>query len=225
MNLGAFVSRIRRQMPSATVESISDAELWSEINLAVDECNRYAQVYKGYTEFSSVVGKQIYPLSQYVPNYNGISKDGCWYLVGTSLKELFPKTIRWLDLWIRNWKDMTNGEPQWYWVEGNDLGLYPKPATSSTLRIYHLLKATPMDNSNNYPWTNTTSEVMALQPMDGAIVAYVRWKISSAVGQPGQSDPLYSEYLREIKRAQTQIRRRPDIMSHWDSFVRIDNNA
>jgi len=223
MNLGMMTNRVRRQLPSATVESVSDQSIWDELNLGVDECNRYTQVYKGYTEFSSVANQQIYALSTYVPKYLGITKGGCWYLVGTSLKELFPKTIRWMDLNIRNWRDLSAAEPQWYWAEGDDLGLYPKPSTASTLRIYHLKKSIPMDNANNYPWENTTTEITALQAMDNAIIAHAKWKLSTAVGK--EQDTFYAEFIREIQKAQTQIRRRPDIASHWDNFIRIDGQT
>lgn len=219
-----MINRIRRQLPSATVESVSNDDIMTELNIGADECNRYAQIYKGYTEFTSEIGKQVYALSQYVPNYLGIEKSGVWFLVGTSLKELFPKTKRWLDLNIRNWKDLGSGEPQWYYVDGNDLLLYPKPSTASTVRIYHLLKATPMDNLNNYPWLNTTTEVTALQPMDKAIIAHARWQLSPAVGKL-EDDPNYSRFLLAVKDAQTQIRRRPDISSNWDNSIKVENNA
>jgi len=226
MTLSEMTTRVRNQLPAATVESVSDDIIWRELNIAVNECNRLSQVYQGYTEFTTVVDKQIYNFSTYVPLYLGMAKDGVWFNnSGTSLKELFPKTIRWLDLWIRNWRDLTSGEPQWYWVLGDDLGLYPKPSTAATLRVYHLKKATAMDNANNYPWTNTTTEVTALQAFDKPITTYARWALTSAVGVPTNEDPLYKRFLLEVKLAKEQTNRRPDWSSHWDSPMRIDTNA
>lgn len=225
MNLGLMTQRVRRQLPTATVESVPDSVIWAELNQGVDECNRIAQIYKGYTEFTSVAGKQIYPLSTYVPRYLGMSKDGVWYLVGTSFKELFPKTIRWLDLWIRNWRDLGSAEAQWYWVQGNDLGLYPKPSSATTVRIYHLLKSIPMDNADNYPWENTANEIGALQAFDDAIIAYARWKLCIPASKEAMDKDLYAEFMREIVKAKTQVNRRPDMTSHWDNFIRIDGRA
>ena len=225
MKLSEMIYRTRRRLPSATIESVSDQEIIGELNRGVDECNRLAQCYLGYTEFPSVIGKQIYSLSGDVPRYLAISKDGCWFKATTSFKELFPKTIRWLDLFIRNWRDLGNAEPQWYWVQGNDLGLYPKPNVVGTLRVYHLKNSIPMDNLNNYPWENTTNEITALQGFDDAIVAYACWKIAPAVGQTGLENPYYAEFVREVHKGQTQTRRRPDISSHWDNYIRLDQNA
>lgn len=227
MNLGRMISRVRRQLPQASVESISAEDITAELNAGVDECNRLSQVFKGYTDVVAEVGKQIYPLHTYVPRWLGSSKNGVWWFdvtTGTSYW-LFAKTIRWLDLYIRNWRDQVAGHPQWYWTEGNDLGFYPKPSTAGTIRVYHLLKATPMDNNNNYPWENLTTEITALQAFDDAIIAYARWKLSPAVGDAGEANPLFKEFMYEVNKASQQTKRRKDMMSDYDTYIRMDGQT
>lgn len=224
MTLGQMIQRIRRQMPSLTEESAPDQVLTDELNHACDEINLLAQSYHDYTEFSTVAEQQIYHISTYVPRYLGMKKNGVWWYTSAGASwYLFPKSLKWLDLNIRNWRDSASAtNPTWYWIEDDDLGLFPKPSGVNTVRIYHLMKAVPMDNLSNYPWYNTTTENMALRPFDNALVAYARWALSPAAAQPSSEDPLYNRFLAEVNKARTQANRRPDFTSDFDYFERID---
>lgn len=223
MTCGEMIARIRRQLPAATVESISDDDIRTELNIGVNEANRWTQVYKGYTEFSFVPEQQIYSLSEYVPDYLGITKTGVWWQDASEKFQFrVSKTIKWLDLHIPNWRDAGSGQPFWYWIDGDELGFYQKPSTAYTVRMYHLKKATSMDNNNNYPWKNTTTEVTAFQGIDDAIIAYARMRLSPAVGKDGNENPLYQEFIREINKARQQIRRRKDLMADLDTYERLE---
>lgn len=223
MNCGEMLNRLRRAIPSLTVESASDDVLRGELNIAVNEVNRWAQAYTGYTEFNFVPEQQLYPISQYVPRYLGITKSGVWWQDASSTFQYrIAKTMRWLDLTIPNWRDAPSGQPFWYFIDGNNIGFYQKPSTAYKVRVHHLMKAIPMDNNNNYPWENTTTELTALQPLDDAIVAFARFRLSPAVGKEGNENPIWQEYLREINKAMQQIRRRKDLTSDADSFERVE---
>lgn len=224
MTAGQFIQRVRRMLPSLTVESCPDQVILDELNHGCDEVNMMAQSYHGYTEFSSVPNQQIYSISANVPNYLGIKKNGVWwYTTANKSWYLYPKSLKWLDLNIRNWRDSAAGvNPTWYWIEDDDLGLFPKPSGTNTIRLYHLVKATPMDNLNNYPWKNSTIEDLALRPFDNALVAYARWALSPAAAQPSKEDPLYARFLAEVNKARSQANRRPDFTSDFDYFERTD---
>jgi hypothetical protein len=224
MNLGQMISRVRRMNPGATVESISDQVITDELNHGCDEINLLTQTYFSYTEFNSVANQQMYSLPIYVPTYLGIRKEGVWWYTSAGKSwYLFPKTLKWLDLHIRNWRDAAAGNnPTWYWIEGDELGFYPKPSGVNKIRMYHLKEATKMDNSNNYPWTNTVLELGSMRPYDNALVAYARWAISPASATPSKEDPLYQRFLAEVNKARTQANRRPDFTSDFDYFERID---
>ena len=225
MTLGELVLRVRRQLPAATVESIPDSTIWGELNIGVNYVNRKAQVYQGYTEFSFVLEQQIYSISDIAPNYLGIVKSGIWWKDDSdTFKYRIATTRRWLDSKIPNWRDASSGVPFWYWIDGDELGFYVKPSTAWTCRIYHLMKAVSMDNANNYPWKNTTTEVTSLQPLDDAIVSYAIWKLSAAVGKDSNATPEEALFLREIQKGMQEIRRRKDLTSDVDAFMRMDTN-
>lgn len=223
MTLGQMISRIRRQLPAATVESVSDSDITNELNHGVDECNLIAQVFWNTTTINLAAEQQTYSLSVYVPGYLGLMKSGVWYFnsSGTS-KYLFAKTLRWFDLYQRNWRDLTSGEPTWYWIEKDELGLYPKPSESNTLKVYHLKQATAMTANDNYPWNNTTSELTSLRAFDNAIIAYAKWKLSPAVGKDDKEDFNLKEFQYEVTKASQQVKRRRDLMSDYDYYMRVD---
>ena len=211
-------------LPSLTIESCEDSVIAQELNHGCDEINLLAQAFHGYTEFSSVAEKQIYSISENAPRYLGMKKNGVWwYTTAGASWYLFPKSLKWLDLNIRNWRDSASGtNPTWYWIEDDDLGLFPKPSGANTVRIYHLMKAVPMDNNDNYPWENKTTENLAMRPFDNALVAYARWALSPAAAQPSKEDLLYARFMAEVNKARTQANRRPDFTSDFDYFERID---
>ena len=223
MRLQDFIARIRRQIPSLTVESMSDAEITTELNISVNEINGLTQIYQGYTEFNFVPEQQIYKLSDVCPNYLGVTKNGVWWQDASgTFQYRIAQTITWLDKTIPNWRDAQSGGSFWYWINGNDLGFYPKPKEAYKCRIHHLMKATPMDNANNYPWLNTTTEVTAFQPLDKAIVALTRMRLSPSVGKEGNENPLEQEFKRELKDGMQVIRRRKDLLADNNYYQRID---
>jgi len=201
-------------VPSAKKSAISDSKVTTLLNQGCDEVNLLIQIYKGYTEFTSEADTGIYSLASNVPNYLGMSKNGVWWTTASStLQRLFPKTMKWLDKRKENWRDGASGEPQYYWQEGDDLGFDPTPSAARTVRVYHLMKATPMTTSTKYPFTNGDSEVTAFRPLDDAIVAYARWKVANMLGKDKLGVLTEQEFIEITKRKARQVRRRPDITS------------
>lgn len=223
MICGDMVKRVRSQLPPATIESVAESDIIRELNTGINAVNMLTKVYRGYTEFMTVAGQQIYNLSSVAPLCLKIWKPGVWwYNTNGSSKYLFRKTMSWLDISIRNWRDSAAGDPNWYWQESDDLGLYTKPATANTVRIYHLSKGTAMDSLDNYPWKNSTTEVVVFQPLDDAIIAYAKWKFAPAVGKEAIEDPRYMEFIRECRKGKAQINARPDMLADIDYYPRID---
>lgn len=225
MTLSEMISRVRRSLPSLTVESASDDVIRGELNIGVNEVNRRCQVYRGYTEFNFVPEQQLYKLNEVCPRYQGITKNGIWWKDDSGkFKYRVAKTMRWLDSQIPNWRDAPSGIPFWYFIENSFIGFYQKPSGSQKVRIHHLMSPVPMDNGSNYPWENTSSELTSLQSLDDAIIAYAVLKLSPAIGQDNKETPAEALFAREIAKAMQQIRRRPDLMSDVDSFMRLDSN-
>jgi hypothetical protein len=156
----------------------------------------------------------------------GITKSGVWFFdsAGKS-KYLFPKTRRWLDLYIRNWRDQGSGDPNWYSIEGDELLLFYTPDAARTVRVHHLKKSTPMDNLDNYPWWNRPTELTALRFYDNAIIAYAIWMLSPALMDKENRNYYEQQFYAKVKMANSQCKRHPDMTTDYDYFIRPDIGA
>lgn len=215
MKLSRFLTRLKIAIPNLKETGATDDDLAAILNEAVDEVNLLAKVYKGYTDFNIIADQSIYQLSVIAPRYLGIDKKRV-YLKNSNgdWKYVDPKTKDWLE---KIYPDYLNASsvslPQWYWVEGDELGFHQPPSTAylSGGRIYHLLKRVDMVNADSYPFSGGLVEITALKPLDDAILAYARWKLAPAIGAVTDADLRWKEFLLEVKRGCKQINRRLDI--------------
>lgn len=214
MKLSQFITRIKIQVPNIGADDDAITDL---LNKGCDQVNLLTKVYRGYTDFNIVADQAIYNFSTIAPTYLGMDKKGV-YLKDSNNNwvELYPKSKDWL---AENYPDWLNADsvamPQWYYVEADELGFYQPPSTSlsSGGRIYHLKKRTDMSSGDHYPFTGSSTEITALTPLDDAIVAYARWKLSPAVGAVTDADLREQEFLKECRKGAMQIKRRPDLTS------------
>lgn len=224
MTLGDFIQRIKLQVPNLGQTGVTDAYLRTLINSAVDQVNLLAKVYSGYTDFNIEAEKRIYDLSDVVPLYLGKDKRGLFFKNSEDKwEDLIPKTEAWLAERYPDYLNATSVDlPEYYYITGDELGFYPPPSTSKTLgaRLYHLKKATAMTNDAHYPFKGTTTEVTAFRPLNDAIIAYCRWKLSPAFGAVTDADLREREFLAECRKGAMQVRRSPDIMN--DSSVKVN---
>lgn len=225
MKQSRFISRIKAQIPNIKETGVTDQEIMAYVNEGVDQANLFMKVYQTHTDFNVTAEKQIYSLAEIAPTYLGMVKKRAYFLDANSAwQPILPKTLDWIAKIYRQFLNVTSTSlPQWYWIEGDDLGFYPPPSITQASggRLYHLKKATPMGNDDHYPWTGTTVELTALLPADDAIIAYVRWKLSPAIGSVTDADLRYAEFIKECRRAAMQIKRRPDMTFDQEYRIRI----
>lgn len=216
MTLTQLIQRFRIQVPDAKKSVISDADITTMLNEGVDKVNLIAKIYKGNVLFAMTENDQDYNLSSVASDFVGPDKSPARFLNSDSqYKKIWPKTRAWMDKKIENWIDAAAGDPQYYWFDGDEFWVYPKPSAtrSDGFKLYGLLSAVAMDSGDNYPWNNTVNEIKAFRPMDLAIVAYARWQISPALGKDALGKTDYEGFLKEVNRGMRQVLRRRDIMN------------
>lgn len=215
MNLGQLKKRCKLAVPNVKTSGIDDDALADLINYACDAANLLAKVYKGYTDFDIVAEKQIYNLSSVAPLYLGSDKRGAYFKDSNDKwQDVIPKTEAWLRRVNPDYLNSSSTAiPQWYWVDGDELGFQPKPSTAKTsgARIYHLKKASPMSTDGTFPFSGNATELVYLRPLDDAIIAYVKWKLSPSFGKVTDSDLGEREFISECQKAAKQIKRRRDL--------------
>lgn len=224
MKQSEFIQRIKLQAPNLGQTGITDPYLATLLNSGVDEVNLLCKVYKGYTDFTISADKRVYSLAESAPLYLGADKRGLFFKnTDGDWKKLIPKTEAWLS---QKYQDYLNASsvalPTYYYLDGDDLGLYPPPSTTTALgaRIYHLKKANPMASGDHYPFSGSATEIVALKPLDSAIISFVLWKINPAFGTNTDTDLRERDFISECRKSSAQIKRRPDLSISSDNKAR-----
>jgi hypothetical protein len=225
MTLSDLLQRIKLQVPNINEIGVSDPYLTTLLNQACDQVNLLTKVYKTDTVFNIEADKMVYNLSSIVPTYLGSDKRGLFLLDANSeWQDVIPKTEAWLS---ETYPDYLNSSsvatPQYYWIDGDDLGIYP-PASSDTTnggKLFHLKKSTSMTEGTHYPFTGSATQITAFIPLDDALIAYVRWKLSPAFGQVTDIDLREREFISECRKGAMQIKRRKDLMNDSATYMRL----
>jgi len=224
MNLGEFVQRIRLQVPNIGETGVTDAYLRTLIGSAVNAVNALCKAYAGYTDFNIEADKRVYDLSTVCPTYLGRDKRGLVYKDSSDKwQDVIPKTEAWLS---ERYPDYLNAAsaaiPQYYYIKGDELGFYPPPSTTKSLgcRLYHLKKGNAMTNDAHYPFSGSATEISAMLPLDDAIIAWCRFKLSPAYGAVTDVDIRYREFILECQKGSMQIRRCPDISNSMENGIK-----
>lgn len=226
--------RVRQQIPSlGGTGDVPDSTIQAALNQGVVKVNLITQCYQSVIKVvntPAVAGTpQQYSLSQICPGYLGMRKSGVWWFqTDGSSQIMYPVTRRWLDLYVPNWRDQSpvSSNPTWYWHEGDQLGFYPGSTQQSSnaakdFWVYFLLFPTPMDNPNNYPWTNQATEFTALNCMDDAIIAYAVSKLAPAVMDKEGRNYYDLQFKQECQYGAAQVRRNPDMTSSYQYYIDI----
>jgi hypothetical protein len=225
MTASEFVARIKLQAPNLGQSGVTDAYMISLLNTACNAVNALCKVYSGYTDFNIEANKRIYDLSTYVPTYLGRDKRGLFIKdADGNWNDVIPKSEAWLAERYPDYLNASSVElPEYYYIGGNELGFYPPPSTDRTegARLYHLKKANPMTADGHYPFSGTTSEITAFIPLDDALLAWCRWKLSPAFGAVSDIDLRYREFLIECQKGAAQVRRSPDLMNDLGKGIKI----
>ena len=225
MKLSRFLVRLKSEVPSINQIGATDDQLTDILNEGVDKVNVFTKVYKGYTDFAIEAEKQIYNLSTVVPTFLGISKPGVFFKDSNSAWQVvYPKTLAWLSKTYPTFLNASSvAVPKWYWQEGDDLGFHNKPSTSlaNGCRIYHLKKGTPMSSGDHYPFTGSTTQITAFEPLDDGILAYAKWQLTPAFGKMIDIDLGEQRFLKECRKGAKQIKRRPDLTLDSSYGIRI----
>ena len=220
MTLDQLIERFRLQVPDAVSSAIPNSVLTTLFNEACDKINLLIRVYNNTFTFTMTENVQTYSLSSVAPTMLVTGKSKARYLDSNSkYQRLWPKTRAYMDERVPSWLDADAGEPQFYWFDGDEFWVHPKPSAtrSSGFKLYGPRTAVAMSNGGHFPWVGTTTEIKAFRPLDLAIVAYARWQISPSLGKDAKGQLDYQGFIEEVVRGSRQVKRRPDL-SHSSTY-------
>lgn len=214
MNLADLKQRCKLKLPNLGQTGVTEEYLTELLNQAVDRCNEVAKIYTKKSYFNIVANQATYLLSENVAEYLGLISTPLYFLTSSGAwKKVYPKTKAFIE---RTFEDFLNAEsvdlPQYYYVNGDELVLYPPPNTSRDdgAMLEHLRTGSPMSNDNHFPFTGSETEITAFRPMDEGLVAFVKWQVEPSYGKVSDTDLGEQRFNSEVRKAKRKIKRRPD---------------
>jgi hypothetical protein len=225
MTLGEFKTLIRSMVPSANRGAVDNTLLEVLINKGVKEVNNLAMGYCDEVYFSIVADIEKYNIRDIATDFVIPGKSGMWMNKGTvaapTWDQLDAVNRAYLDRNHPNWINTGSGTPLYYFVEAGKVITYPTPdaALANGFWFPDYIKApTKMTVDTQYPFTATTSELSDLEPLDDAIIDYVRWHLKHSVGSDQKGLVTRQEFEGVVRRCSRLIGRRPDYISNHRKF-------
>ncbi len=205
-----------RQLGRAMIpgsKGIDNATFDLILNEGVNDVNTFVVCFKSNGKFNVTAGQSEYNLSIVLTNYLTPDKSCLWWNNGTMWKPVYPRTLKWLDENVPNWRSLGNGTPLYYSVDGDVLTVSPPPQTTlaSGFWFYYGKKATPMTQENHFPFSGTAVEFTHLSMFNMAIIKYLKWVLDPMLNKDGDANLSYQEYLRERAEKKALFERRIDI--------------
>ena len=216
MNLGNLKSLSRAQNPGAKLQKVGDTVLQLIINQGAIEISAYTICLKARQKFDVVEDVDEYLISEEISDFLVMDEPGIWWNDGSNWKKLLPETLKSLDEYWPNWRDLTSGDPTKYTIDGDILTIVRPPDTALVKGFwaYYGKKPVTMTKSSHYPFVGAANENPRLTIFDSTILAYVKWQLSSMLNKGVEADKYMQLYRVDREEKNGLFNDRPDISSH-----------
>lgn len=217
----------RAMMPGMKTDVLPDTSTSTQagldlvLNEGVKDISDFTACLPTNKKFNAVASQGTaanpYIISSVIGNFLTMGGGGFLWNEGTATvpqwKKLNPRTIEYLDENRSNWKEVADGTPEDYAIDGDNLYVIPAPVSSLTegLWLFYSKSPTTMVNANVYPFSGTTTELTHLSKFDMAIIYYARAKISPMLNKETGENLSFVEYKNERQEKFNLLRRRGDL--------------
>jgi len=221
MNWGDLKEFARAGTPYAKNSAVSNTIVERVLYKGVVEVARRTKCLSKNKTFNLVAETSEYTISQHVSDFLLMDKPGLWWYNGTDYRQLEPKTRKWLDDNITNWRTLDSGTPRYYYQEQNVLGIYPKPDTTESdgAKIYYFAKPTKPSTDEQYAFEGAT-EISSLEILEDCILNYFRWKTLPMLTKDDEYNRAENQYKRSLVEVIKLIKERPDISASKETRLR-----
>jgi hypothetical protein len=212
-----LLSYSRLRIPEAQSAVISDANMLILTNQICKEFVDLTECLPTYTRFNATAEQQEYSIATNVSTYLRIRDEGLWwyYSTGSTWKRLKAYTLDRLIQEEETWINRSSGSPLKYWIEGDTIGIHPKPDTSDTtygFRLYHFAQSTNMSLDTHYPFSGSTTQYSHLAHHDETIVDGVRYKVKQILGKHQQAEEAKSLFFAKCEKIRGELKDRKDLL-------------
>ena len=227
MNLGNLRVLARLTIPEAKINRINNTNLDLIINEVVKDINLRLKLLNQDEKFDVTAEKYKYDLSssaETVTRFAKIDDLGLYWNAGSSTTpdwtRLIPKTLKWLDDNIPQWRDAGSGDPLYYAKKGKYLYIHPTPDTALTdgFWLYFIEGAQAMSEDAHYPF-GYSSEIEEYAILTDAIIKGIEWWITPMVGE--EKGSILEEYLAILNIKKSMLKENLDITSDKETRLRV----
>lgn len=220
MKLSELKTMVRARIPAAVISSVDNTTLELVLNEATLAVARDTECLKKEDSFDSTAESGIYVLPSIISDFLGVTKEGIWFYNGAQYKELFPKTLQWMNKYLSSWRTQESAElPVYYWIRRGVMSVHPKPSGSVTdaFLIYYFARPTQMSHADHYPFhvgSTQTQEDSELSILSETIVLKAKHLVYEMSGNEAEAQKQLGYYLIDVEKKKAQLEMRPDIANH-----------
>ena len=218
MQWSAMLSYLRIKIPECSSTVISDANMLIIGNLVFKEFADLTECLPTYTQFDTVNGTQIYLVSAEIPTFLRMRKEGAfWYdTTNTRWIQLRSRTFAQISEREKTWINRAAGTPLYFWIEGNEIGLHPKPNATTTgstgVRVYHFAQSTDITLGTQYPFSGSTTQYPHLAHYDEVLVEGVKYRVKDILGKKSEAQTVQAIFYAKCEKIKNELNERPDLI-------------
>jgi len=217
----------RAMIPSLKLDVLPDVTTSTQVglDLLLNEAVKDIAVYTGCLsankKFNAVASQGTvanpYIISTVIGNFFTPAGGGICWNQGTvavpQWKTLNPRTIEWMNDNKPNWREIAEGTPEDYVIDGDNVIITPAPDTSLASGFWMFYGKAPvtMTASNVYPFTGNTTELTHLSIFDMAIIYYTKNRIAPMFNKETNENLSLAEYMKEREEKWRLITKRDDL--------------
>ena len=229
MNLVSLRTFSRLTIPSAKKSRISPTNLNLVINEVVKDLNIRLKLLKQDDKFNVVADQYKYDLSdssETVSRFAKIDNLGLYWNSGSATSpdwtRIVPKTLRWLDKNVSQWRDAESGDPMYYAKKGKYLYTYPTPDTAldNGFWLYYIENPTSMSKNSDFPFGATT-EISEYAFLSKTIIKGVESWLLSSIGKEQLAQTAFQTYIGMVEDNRKTLQYNLDITSDKEVRLRI----
>lgn len=213
-----MLSYIRLKIPECSSTVISDANLLIITNLVAKEFADLTECLSKYTQFDTVAEQQIYNISDEIPTFLRMRKEGAfWYdTTNTRWIQLRSRTFAQISEHEKTWINRSSGSPLFCWVENNEIGLHPKPNATTTgdtgVRVYHFAQSTDITVGTQYPFSGSTTQYPHLAHYDEVLLEGIKYRVKDIVGKKQEASIVQQIFYAKCEKIKNELNERPDLI-------------
>jgi len=218
MKLSELIIMARLVVPGMKSNRVDDPTLTLLLNEGAADIAMLTQCLQTNSKFNVVAEQQQYNLTSVLTRYIGVTESGLYWNQGTestpNWRQLYPRTVKWLDENRANWRGESSSSPIYYAIEGDTLIISPKPATALTngFWMHYAQKPVSMTSNDHYPFGNVT-EISRLSTLSWSLMDFMSWRGNMIINEKDEDTKGYQQYMNNVSIRMATINKRLDVSS------------